>query len=211
MKKLFWSLLIVLLSLINARGQRTWFEFEVAKSLGEKFEIALAPQIRFKEELKLHEYFFEPKIEYDFNKYFALGANYRVGNNPDKDGKAQWYGRYTLDAKTGYDWKNFETQFRLRYTNFDDFGGDESNASNYLRFRLQLEYNIEKIDMKPYISYELYRNLVQGVYERARWESGLEYKFNKHHRVGVYFRLNDYLASNDESLKIIGISYKFKL
>lgn len=211
MKKILWSLLTLLLAGISAQAQRTWFEFEISKSLGEKLEIALAPEIRFKEKFELQQYFFEPKIEYKFNKLFALGANYRVGNNPDKDGNAQWFGRYALEAKTGYDWKKLEAQLRIRYTNFDDFGSDNEDSSNYLRFKFQLEYDIEKIDVKPYVAYELYRSLVDKINEKARWEGGLDYKINKHHRVGAYFRLSDYLTNDSESLKIIGLSYKFKL
>ena len=211
MKKVVWSLLVLMLAGLSVQAQRTWFEFEVSKSLGEKLEIALAPEIRFKEKFELHEYFFEPKIEYKFNKYFALGANYRFGNNPDKDGNAQWFGRYALEAKTGYEIKNLEAQFRLRYTNYDDFGGDDGDRTNYLRFKFQLEYDIKKLDLKPYVAYELYRNLGEGEFTKARWETGLDYKINKHHRVGAYFRLNNYLVEDEESVKIIGLSYKFKI
>lgn len=210
MRKLFLSLIILLLGETAVYAQRTWFEFEISKSLGKKLEIALAPEIRFKEDFKLQEYFFEPKIEYDFNKYFALGANYRFGNNPDKHGNAQWFGRYALEAKTGYELKRLGAQFRVRYTNFDDFGGDEDDRTNYLRFKFQLDYDIKKLDLKPYFLYELYRNLAEGDFTKARWESGLEYKINKHHRVGAYFRLNDYLVDDEESVKIIGVSYKYK-
>ncbi len=210
-KRIIFVAFILLLGINVTKAQRTWFEFEISKSVGENLEIALAPEIRFKENFELHEYFFEPKIEYKFNKYFALGANYRYGNNPDKDGNAQWLGRYAVEAKTGYDWKKFEAQIRIRYTNFDDFGSDKEDSSNYLRFKFQLEYDIERIDIKPYVAYEVYRSLVEGTYEKARWESGLEYKINKHHRVGAYFRLSDYLTDDTESLKIIGLSYKFKI
>lgn len=210
-KRLFTVVGILLFVCNAANAQRTWFEFEISKSLGEKFEIALAPEIRFKEDIELHEYFFEPKIEYKFNTYFALGANYRFGNNPDKEGNAQWFGRYALEGKTGYDFKNLEFGFRLRYTNFDDFGGDKEERTNYLRFKFQLQYDIKKIDLKPYVAYELYRNLTEGEFTKARWEAGLEYKLNKHHRAGAYYRLNDYLVSDDDNVKIVGLSYKYKI
>ncbi|HPF51939.1 MAG TPA: DUF2490 domain-containing protein [Draconibacterium sp.] len=209
MKRIFWVVIILFFSYSAADAQRTWFEFEISKSLGDKLQIGLAPQIRFKEKFELHEYFFEPNIEYKFNKYFSLGANYRIGNNPDKDGNAQWYGRYALEAKTGYEWRRLEAKFRLRYTNTDDFGGEPGDQINYLRFKFQLEYDIKEIDLKPYAAYEAYRNLVEGDFTKVRWEGGLEYKINKHHRVGAYYRLNDYLVTDDETFKIIGLTYKF--
>jgi len=210
MKKWLAGILILLATISVSEAQNTWFEVEISKSLSKKLDVALAPQIRFKDNFELQEYFFEPKIEYKFNKYFALGVNYRLGNNPDKDGNAQWYGRYGFDAKTGYDWKRLEASFRLRYTNTDDFGENADERINYLRFKFQLEYDIKKIDLKPYIAYEVYRNLGEGEYTKARLETGLEYKINKHHRVGAYYRVNNYLTTDDENVKIIGLSYKFK-
>ncbi|WP_167619447.1 DUF2490 domain-containing protein [Maribellus sediminis] len=210
MKRWICALFLAIVSITTVNAQRSWFEFEISKELSDKLEISLAPEIRFKENFELQQYFFEPKIEYSFNKYFSLGANYRVGNNPDKDGNAQWFGRYAVEGKTKYDWKKLEAQFRLRYTNFDDFGGEESDRSNYLRMKFQLEYDIKKLDLKPYALYEVYRNLAQGDFTKARWEGGLQYKINKHHRVGAYFRFNDYLVNDDESVKILGLAYKYK-
>ncbi|WP_340113764.1 DUF2490 domain-containing protein [Maribellus mangrovi] len=210
MIKWIYTLVLIAIGFISAQAQRTWFEFEISKELSKKLEISLAPEIRFKENFELHEYFFEPKIEYDLNKYFSLGANYRFGNNPDKDGNAQWFGRYAVEGKAGYEWKDLEAQFRLRYTNSDDFGGDDNDRSNYLRMKFQLEYEIGKTDLKPYALCELYRNLRLGEYSKARWEGGLKYKINKHHRVGAYFRLNDYLVEDDESIKILGLAYNYK-
>lgn len=210
MKRFLFMMMALLFCGTVANAQRTWFEFEISKSLTKKLEIALAPEIRFKEGFEMQEYFFEPKIEYSFNKYFSLGANYRFGNNPNKDGDAQWFGRYGFDAKTGYDWKKLEAEFRLRYTNYDDFEDEDNDPVQNMRFKFKFDYDIDKMDLKPYFAYELYRNLAENEFTKARWETGLQYKINKHHRVGAYFRLNDYLQSDTESVKIIGLSYKFK-
>ena len=86
MQKITFVVLVFFTTTSSVLAQRTWIELEISKDIVEKLEIALAPEIRFKENFELHEYFFEPKIEYDFNKYFSLGANYRFGNNPDKKG-----------------------------------------------------------------------------------------------------------------------------
>lgn len=210
-EKLFWAVLILLITGTAANAQRTWFDMEMTKDISKKFEISLCPAIRFKEGFDFNEYFLEPAVKYEFNKYFSLGANYRLGNNLDKNGDAHWYGRYALEAKTGYKWNQLEIQFRLRYTNFDDFSREKDQNLKYLRLKFQLEYEIRKFDLKPYTLYEFYRDLDEADFTKARWEGGLEYKINKHHRVGTYFRLNDYLTVDTESIKIIGVSYKLKL
>ncbi|MCK3685869.1 DUF2490 domain-containing protein [Maribellus sp. YY47] len=209
MKKLFYTVVLVAVSSVAAMAQQTWFEFDVSKELGDKLEISLAPELRFDEDFKLDEYFFEPGVAYAFNDYFALGGSYRLGNNQNKKGEDRWYGRFAFDAKTAYKWNNLQAKLRLRYTNSDDF--TENEKTNYFRAKFDLEYAIKKLDLEPYVAYELYRDLDAGEYSKARWESGLQYKINKHHRVGAYFRLNDYLHSDKASVKIIGLSYKLKL
>ena len=211
MKKLHISLITVIAILISSTvvmGQRTWFEFGISKSISDKLKINIDPEVRFKEGFNLNEYFIEPGLEYEFSKFFSLGGSYRIGNNLKKDGSAQWFGRYALDAKSEYDWKRLETQLRIRYTNYDDLIGENSDKVNYLRFKLKLEYAIKNLELKPYGVYEIYRNLQVSEFTKARWEFGAEYKISKHHAVGAYFRLNDYLDDVD-LVKIIGIVYKF--
>lgn len=207
MKKKIYLLALFVFLLVSAQAQRTWFEFEVSKKLTEKLEFSLAPEVRFKEQFELNEYFLEPGLEYKFNKYFSLGAKYRFGNNLKKNGDSDWFGRYAFDAKTGYDWKHLGTQLRLRYTNSDDF---EDAEENYLRLKLKLDYAIKKLDLTPYAAYEIYRDVDNNEFSKAHWEGGLKYKINKHHKVGAYFRLNDYL-NDDETVKIIGFTYAVKL
>jgi len=209
MRKLVYTAILMAITSVAAIAQQTWYELEVSKKIGDNFEIFIAPEFRFSEDFELDEYFFEPGVEYKFNDYFALGGSYRLGNNQNKKGEDRWYGRFAFDAKTGYEWKNLQAKLRLRYTNSDDF--TEDVKTSYFRTKFDLEYAIKKLNLEPYIAYELYRDLDAGEYSKARWESGLQYKINRHHRVGAYFRLNEYLHSDKESIKIIGLSYKLKL
>jgi len=209
MRKLLYTAIVMVVASFAAKAQQTWFELEASKDLGEKFQIFIAPEFRYNEGFKLDEYFVEPGVEYKFSDYFSLLGSYRIGNNQNKKGEDRWFGRFAIDAKTGYGWKNLEAKLRLRYTNADDFTVDEK--TNYFRTKLELEYSIKKLDLKPYFDYEFYRDLDAGEFTKARWEAGLQYKISKHHRVGAYFRLNDYLHSDKETIKIIGLSYKFKL
>lgn len=209
--KLFITTLFFLTLTLTAFSQRTWIETEVTKELGKKFELSVSPQARFRENLDLKEYFIETSLEYKFHEYLQLAAGYRFGYDINKKQEHLGFGRIQLDAKTGFEWNNLQPKFRLRYTNADDFGDNGYDAVHYLRYKFELEYNIKKINTEPYVLYELYHDLQNKGLGKTRLESGLVYRINKKHRVGAYYRLNDYLNIEKTSIHIIGILYKLKL
>ncbi len=193
----------------EAKSQQSWFELELSKKITKKLNISFSPEVRFKEDFDLNEYFLSAAAEYKFCSYFALGANYRFGNNLKKNGDSRWFGRYALDAKTAYKLHDLEAQFRIRYTNYNDFSEDEDKA-DLLRFKFKLGYAIKETGFKPYVAYEIYQDMDEKEINKARWEGGLAYKINKHHKIGAYFRVNHYL-DDDQTVKIIGIAYSVKL
>ncbi len=209
MKKLFLSISLALL-FSQAFSQRTWFDAEFSTEIVKDLEFSVSPEIRFKENFELNEYFLQTALEYKFHKYFSLGAGYRYGYNINGDDEHESFGRFNVDAKTGFKWKNFKPKFRLRFTNADDFA-DENEATNYLRYKFLLEYKIKKLDLEPYIATEWYHDLDAGEFSKQRLEGGLMYKVNKHHKIGAYYRVNKYLNSTKDNKNIIGLSYKFSL
>ena len=179
---------------------------EIVKNL----EFSVSPNVRFKEDFELNEYFLQTGLEYKFNKYLKLGAGYRFGYNINGDDEHESFGRFHVDAKTGVKWNNLTPKFRLRFTNSDDFSED-NEITNYLRYRFELEYKIKKLDLEPYVLTEFYHDLDARDFSKSRYEGGLEYKLNKHHKIGAYYRVNHYLNSDKSNRNIIGLSYKFSL
>jgi len=209
MKKI---ILITILAIVSAQAfsQRTWFDAEFNTKIAKHLDLSVAPEVRFKEGFELKEYFIQPSLEYKFSKYFRLGVGYRFGYNINNDDEHESFGRFNIDAKTGFKWNNFNPKFRLRYTNADDFA-DDNDVANYLRYKFELEYNWKKLDLQPYVAFEWYQDLDEKEFSKSRYEGGLMYKINKHHKIGAYFRANNYLNSDKETRNIIGISYKFDL
>jgi len=208
-KRLYLLFLYLLFSLTGF-SQNLWLETEVSGEIMKNLELSISPQVRFEEKLNLDEYFFDTGLEYEFSKFLSAGAIYRLGNNIKKKGETESFGRFALDVKTNYEWKDLETQLRLRYTNANDFGGDNNEKEYYFRVRLKIEYSIKKLDLIPYGIYELFRNLPDKEFDKSRYEIGLEYKLTKKHRIGSFYRINDSLV-DDDIIKIIGLNYKLKL
>lgn len=209
MKKLFFSISITLI-FYQAFSQHTWFDADFSTEIAKDLEFSLSPEIRFKDNFELNEYFLQTGMEYKFSKYFKLGAGYRFGYNINGDDEHKSFGRFHVDAKTGFKWKNFNPKFRLRFTNADDFA-DENEATNYLRYKLELEYKIKKLNLEPYLLNEWYHDLEAKEFSKSRFEGGLKYKINKHHKIGAYYRVNNYLNRTKDNRNILGLSYKFSL
>ena len=209
MKKII-SVLSVTLAFLQAFSQDTWFETEFSTKISKDLEFSLTPEIRFKDNFELNEYLLQTGLEYKFSKYFKLGAGYRFGYNINGDDEHESFGRFNVDAKTGFKWKNFNPKFRLRFTNDDDFA-DDNEAANYLRYKLELDYKIKKLNLEPYLLNEWYHDLEAKEFSKSRFEGGIMYKINKHNKIGAYYRVNNYLNSTKDNKNILGLSYKFSL
>ena len=209
MKQVFILLFFAVTLSTFASAQQSWFELEVSKEILKDLELSISPEVRFEKIPELKEYFFETGLEYDFGKYISLGTKYRVGNNIKNSGNTETYGRFAFDAKGQYKWKKFDSQLRIRYTNTDDFSEDD-DKTNYLRFRYKLKYSIKKLDLKPYTVCEIYRDISEKEFNKARYEAGLMYKLNKHNSFGAYYRMNVKLNKNDKT-GILGVVYNLKL
>lgn len=87
----------------------------------------------------------------------------------------------------------------------------KSKHSNVLRSRLQVEYDIKGVPFEPYASVEVYNDLDGFNFKKMRYTIGGDYKINKQHSIGMYYRFQDFFGEEkDESSHILGLGYKFK-
>lgn len=90
----------------------------------------------------------------------------------------------------------------------DEKGGKHSFV---LRSRLQVEYDIKGVPFEPYASVEMHNDLNGFNIKKMRYTIGGDYKINKKHSVGLYYRYQDFTGSDEgESTHILGVGYKFK-
>ncbi|MBN1821241.1 MAG: DUF2490 domain-containing protein [Prolixibacteraceae bacterium] len=211
MKRLLIISVLIFSSSCLLEAQQTWIETEISKEIINNLELSVSPQLRFRKSFDLKEYFFDTSIEYKFSRYFQLGAGYRLGNSITKKNNTKSFGRFNVDFKTSVKWHNFQPKFRLRYSNAGDFGDEENEPVNYLRYKPELEFSIKKLKAQPYVTCEWYHNLDTNKIAKFRFETGAMFKISKKHWIGGYYRLNKYLHDDKNSVGIFGISYKLKL
>ena len=86
-----------------------------------------------------------------------------------------------------------------------------SKGKNVLRQRLQVEYDIRKCPVKPYVSAELFN--AWNIY-KVRYAVGADWKINKQHTLGISYKFQDMREYSDDDfdpdLHILGLSYKYK-
>jgi len=186
----------------------TWANIEVSKKCFKKMNLSLNSEVRFTDQFKVDEYYFEPGLEYKLFKFLEIGGNYRFLINEREKKSTQYYGRIALDASGNYTLKNLTSQLRVRYCNYNEFDSEDDNTSDpYLRYRLKLKYNISSWNLTPYVASELFHQLNTKEINKIRSTLGLEYKINKANKVGLAYILQNYL-DEDYKKNIISVEYK---
>lgn len=212
MKLLKYSLIFILLaSSLFSHGKTekfgTWMEFEFRKDFLKNFSFSITPELRFQDQFNLDEYLVQGKLAWSPVKFLSLAGSYRIGTEVKNKGNVN-YNRIALDAQASQKISRFEASLRTRFTNYSDF--EQDKKAYYLRPRVKLEYNIKGSKFTPYASYELFRNLDANEFDKARADLGFTRNLSKLHRVGLYYRLQDYF-SDRQSIHIVGLEYRLRL
>ncbi|HKJ78176.1 MAG TPA: DUF2490 domain-containing protein [Prolixibacteraceae bacterium] len=185
----------------------TWIELEFTKEFLKDFEFSLIPEIRFEDNFKLDEYMIEGELGYEPFKFLDFSVAYRLGTNV-KNGEDEREQRFALDVGLENDFDRLEVSLRNRFTK--SMESDDEDPGFYYRPRVKLEYNIKGNKITPFASYELFRNLDHNEFDKQRFDVGATREIAKIHRVGIYYRLQDYIYDRS-SIHIVGIEYRLKI
>lgn len=203
--------LMVCLALFSAKAKTkefgTWIEFEVSKSFLKDFEFSIIPEIRLQDDFSVDEYMFDGVLSYEPLKFLKFSAAYRINTNVKKK-QDETVHRLAFDVQAKKELGRLEASLRTRFTNYTDQVDDD--PGNFFRPRLKLEYDIKGNKIRPFTSYELFRNTTAKEFQKARFDIGFTRKIAKSHRVGLYYRLQDYFSDRN-SIHILGIEYRLKL
>lgn len=186
---------------------------ELSKKLSKKVDISLEEEVRLTQTMS-HFDRSATTIGADFKllkKYLKAGVAYSalVYNETDYcllDHRA--IASLTGSAYAG----NFEFSLRARYqaTFLDENYGNSHkvNPKQILRGKAEIEYDVAKIKLNPYISAEAYYEFAKNDCNRFKYSIGAKKKINKHNSVSLGFQLDDKLKS-DNYYVLLGYGYKF--
>jgi len=214
-------LLIILTILTGLSGYAqnspsTWVELEFSKKIIKNLKVEFNPELRLLGDFKMDTYILEGGLSYKLHKYLTVAGYYRFENEWDyKNSTGAYKGqvssnRIALDAKSGFELKRFDFQFRLRYTNGADFDQTTDDKASYFRYRAKIDYDIKGSKFVPFVSFEAFHDLILGDVDKVRYTGGLSYPINDHHELGLFYRLQDYSEVDKESMNILGIGYSLK-
>lgn len=228
MNRLLILSLLLLLSSLALTAQKTdfgmWYEanadYDIVKGLRFDFEASIRTDQKAS---KIEKFYFEPGLRYKFNDYFAAGVYYRLTEQRETIDKSEgiyefhprhrWFvqlkgslpvTRFTLSARY-----RFQEQFKTYIEDPEDEIPEWAN-----RLRLELDYDIKGLPLKPYANVEMQSGLFSPndiLIEKWRYIAGAEYTFNKKHTVGLEYIYNVSKDSKPAYMNVIGMTYTISL
>ncbi|MBV5314406.1 MAG: DUF2490 domain-containing protein [Prolixibacteraceae bacterium] len=193
----------------------TWVELEFSKKIVKNLKVEFNPELRLFGGFEMDSYILEGGLSYKLHKYLTLAGYYRFENEYNYREKREIYewepaSRLSFDAKSGFEFKRFNFQFRLRYTNGTDFDDTTDDKASYFRYRVKADYDIKGSRLVPFVSFEAFHDLILKDVDKMRYTGGLSYPINKNNDLSLFYRLQDYSEVDKESMDIIGIGYSLK-
>ncbi|MFV0555451.1 MAG: DUF2490 domain-containing protein [Mangrovibacterium sp.] len=148
-------------------------------------------------------------------KFLKVGAAYNLINQNHETKGWEVRHRHYFYATGEYEWQRFTLSLREKYQSTYRVGVEETatriNPKQFLRSRLELDYNIKKCKWNPYASMEFYKPLNDPNDSRIRkikYRVGAEYKLSKHDALDFAFTYSNFRDDDDISEKnMIGVGY----
>ena len=162
-------------------------ELKVAK----KLKVEVTPEYRYDPVNKSGSMLVQAGVNYKLASWLSLGGYYRLDGSKTTDSENLEpasliiSNRFALDANAKVNLNRLTPKFRVRFSNFTDFDSGTDDKSNYLRYRVGLDYNIKGIKLTPFVSAEFYHKLSNGLFSKSRYTLGAEYEFNKHNAISA--------------------------
>ncbi|MCB9255910.1 MAG: DUF2490 domain-containing protein [Chitinophagales bacterium] len=205
--KAFISSLVVLLPLLGL-GQTDlglWTGISIEKELVKNFELGYTSMLRLNNNLTSYSRWLnELGFTYKVNKYYRVETSYRLTL---KENSLLGH-RISINQTVRYKIADFTLAYRLSFQS--NFAKLEANDYN-LRNKLDVEYRINK-HYSPFFSGEVYYNInyKTHAFNNFRLAAGLEYNFNKHHRLKPSLIYNqEFNVAAPESEIIFSLGYKY--
>ena len=191
-----------------------WSSVQFRKDIG---TLLLQEEFRFNENAaRIDEYFTELGIEYSLNKYVEVTAYYRFIREQQPVSVYSNCHRFYGDVKLEYEIRRLAISYRFRYqSKYTDIFSDENGLvpTNYHRNKIQLEYDIRRSRLFPYVSSEIFYNsdVERNGFNKVRYTFGVEYFTKRKNKIEIFYRIQDRFNRIDpETSYILGIGYSYR-
>jgi len=216
---ILFALLLTAIAAGQAPDYGIWYEAKVDKKLWKGLRADFEASIRTNENARnIEKFYFEPGLRYKFNDYFNAGIYYRFIGQEEKDGKYhprhRWFAQMKATAPSVARF-TFAVRYRIQQqfqTYIEDPEDEESQW--YQRVRLECDYDIKGIPLRPFIKAEMYMQLFDpNDYTADKWRTmlGVEYTLNKKHTFGLEYIYNDSRVTKPPYENMLGVTYSLSL
>lgn len=197
---------------------RLWLKAGVEKKLNRKLNLQIDACTRVGENMsRLESYYVAVGLEYKVLKKLKLGAALRHSGKREISPYYDERNRISLwlayKRKIYKNWGlAYRPMYQQQYTNMLT-SEDGYIPSKYLRNKVSVYYDLHK-KYTPYVTCELFyqSKYFKGEFNRVRYETGIDYEFNRKHKINVFYLLQrEFNEPNPIRSYIIGLGYKFVL
>ena len=202
-KILFISAIFFLFAAANSQTKDfgIWYGISLNHELSKKIDVSVAASLRTYDNASLVDLFYlEPGTSYKFNKYFSVGAAYRLIYKREAGAGFFDRHRWLADAKFSYPVKKFKFSARFRLQEqYKTYADNKPEVLNeyYGRIKAQVYYNWPSFPVNPYVSMEYFYPLNTGTVkfaDKKRLVFGAKYSISKKQTLEAeYMYQRDYL------------------
>lgn len=208
---------ICTISFTQVQDNQLWAGPVLRYDLNDRLRFYLEQQFRFKDNISKYDFTYtEFALRYTLLNYLDLKGIFRhsfiPGNEPGSALKDYDRSRINLDASTGTEVFNsgLKVGYRLRYQH--SWENTTRLSSNYLRNRIDLEYNLSKL-ADPYAEYEnFFRFDNRNEFRQHRYTLGMIWRITGELDLDTYFRYQyEINVNNPETDYIIGLGIIYSI
>lgn len=227
MRKFIFLFLFSVASFTEGVAQTTndaglWCTFNLEKKLGDKFSVFLTEEYRVRENFTRNNLFYtDLGFSYKPADFIKVSLSYRTIQKFLEDNSISFRNRGMLDILLKKKVGNFGLSFRQRFqSEYRNVYSSELGAIPewYARSKFTIKYDLNK-PVTPYIGTEFRYQInnprsveVNGLWHRARFFAGFDYKINDKHTLGSYYLIQrEWNVSSPQNLYIIGLEYSISL
>lgn len=177
---------------------------ELDWDLTKRLKLSVEPQLRIDDDVSVDRYQLETGLSYKTFGFLYWGASYRLIVTSSESLQAESSSKYGFSATAKEKYGRFTPSLRLMYSNYSD---EDSENSEFLRYRAKVKYNIRRSSLTPYLAIEAFQDLEESELFKTRYTAGFDLKVDKNRSFDFNYKLDLY-SLEYKNRHIFSVGYK---